>query len=69
MQGTVKWFDSRKGFGFILPDLGGGEVFVEYTELYGEGFRELVQGQRVEFEVRHTRSGPEATDVRVIGLS
>ncbi|MBF6243263.1 MULTISPECIES: cold shock domain-containing protein [Nocardia] len=65
MHGTVKWFDSEKGFGFIIPDAGGAEVFVEYTEVHGDGFRRLVQGQRVEFDVRHTKAGPEAKGVRI----
>ncbi|MFD6389333.1 cold-shock protein [Nocardia sp. NPDC060259] len=64
--GVVSWFDSGKGFGFITPDAGGAEVFVEYTELVGEGFRTLRAGQRVEFGVRETRRGPEAHHVRVV---
>ncbi|MEK0123192.1 cold shock domain-containing protein, partial [Bordetella pertussis] len=55
-----------KGFGFITPDAGGPEVFVEYTELVGAGFRTLRAGQRVEFGVRETRRGPEAQHVRVV---
>ncbi|MEV6213741.1 cold-shock protein [Nocardia sp. NPDC051833] len=65
-NGVVSWFDSGKGFGFITPDTGGPEVFVEYTELVGEGFRTLRAGQRVEFGVRETRRGPEAHHVRVV---
>lgn len=60
----MKWFDIQKGFGFISSDSGGPDVFVEYTALQGEGFRQLEQGQRVEFEVRHTKAGPEALGVR-----
>ncbi len=60
----MKWFDIQKGFGFIIPDGGGPEVFVEYTALQGEGFRQLEQGQRVEFEVCHTKAGPEAAGAR-----
>ncbi len=67
MHGTVKWFDSAKGFGFIVPDAGGPDVFVEYTEVRGDGFRQLVQGQRVEFDVRQTKAGPEARSVRIAG--
>ncbi|MFE3259016.1 cold-shock protein [Nocardia sp. NPDC059091] len=66
VHGTVKWFDSEKGFGFLSPDSGGPDVFVEYTAVEGEGFRSLVEGQRVEFEVRGTKPGPEALIVRVI---
>ncbi|MGF6880655.1 cold shock CspA family protein [Nocardia sp. GAS34] len=65
-QGTVKWFDTKKGFGFITQDSGGPDVFVDYTELEGAGFRSLAQGQRVVFEIRHTKTGPEAKDVRVV---
>ncbi|MVU76462.1 cold-shock protein [Nocardia sp. ET3-3] len=66
VHGTVKWFDSEKGFGFISPDGGGPDVFVEYTAVEGEGFRSLVEGQRVAFEVRGTKPGPEALAVRVV---
>lgn len=64
--GVVSWFDSGKGFGFITPDSGGPDVFVEYTEVVGEGFRALHDGQRVEFGIRETRRGPEAHQVRVV---
>jgi CspA family cold shock protein len=63
-SGVVTWFDSGKGFGFITPDAGGPDVFVEYTELVGGGFRTLRDGQRVEYTVTETRRGPEAHDVR-----
>lgn len=64
--GVVSWFDGGKGFGFIAPDAGGPEVFVEYTALVGEGFRTLRAGERVTFTVRPTRRGPEAQQVRVL---
>jgi CspA family cold shock protein len=64
--GTVKWFDTKKGFGFIHQDDGGPDVFVDYTELEGTGFRSLVEGQRVAFEIRHTKTGPEARNVRTV---
>ncbi|MEU0542741.1 cold-shock protein [Nocardia sp. NPDC005978] len=67
VHGTVKWFDSEKGFGFLTSDDGGPDVFVEYTAVEGQGFRSLAEGQRVEFEVRSTKPGPEAVVVRVIG--
>ncbi|MEU4319725.1 cold-shock protein [Nocardia fluminea] len=63
-SGIVAWFDSGKGFGFITPDAGGPDVFVEYTALAGAGFRTLRDGQRVEYTVTETRRGPEAHDVR-----
>ncbi|MBF6238893.1 cold-shock protein [Nocardia otitidiscaviarum] len=62
-RGTVKWFDSLKGFGFITPDDSGPDVYVEYTAIAGEGFRWLEEGQRVEFEWRRAKPGPEATHV------
>ncbi|WP_336081362.1 cold-shock protein [Nocardia sp. SSK8] len=65
-SGVVSWFDGGKGFGFIRPDAGGPEVFVEYTEVVGEGFRTLRDGQRVEYTVRETRRGPEAHQVRIV---
>ncbi|WP_280265907.1 cold-shock protein [Nocardia wallacei] len=65
-HGTVKWFDSKKGFGFITADGGGPDVFVDYTAVEGVGFRSLAEGQRVEFEVRRAKAGPEARSVRVV---
>jgi CspA family cold shock protein len=65
MEGNVKWFNNRKGYGFIEKDEGG-DVFVHYTGVEGDGFRTLRQGQRVEFEVEDTDKGPQATAVRAI---
>lgn len=65
-RGWVRWFDVRKGFGFIASESGGPDVFVVYTELVGEGFRTLVEGQWVEYEVREAKSGPEAVRVRLL---
>ncbi|MET8774752.1 cold-shock protein [Nocardia sp. NPDC004654] len=65
-QGTVMWFDTEKGFGFIAQDGGGKDVFVDYLDLQGSGFRSLTAGQRVEFELRQSKSGPEAIGVRVV---
>ncbi len=50
-QGTVKWFNAEKGFGFIAPEDGSADVFVHYSEIQGSGFRTLEENQRVEFEV------------------
>lgn len=61
-QGTVKWFNPAKGFGFISRD-GGEDVFVHYTAIRGEGFRNLEEGQRVEFTVTQGQKGPQAQDV------
>jgi CspA family cold shock protein len=67
IQGTVKWFSRTKGYGFITPD-GGGEkdVFVHYSAIQGDGFRNLEQGERVEFEVEDSPKGPQAARVNVI---
>jgi CspA family cold shock protein len=62
--GTVKWFNSTKGYGFISPDGGGPDVFVHHTAIQGTGYRELTEGQRVEFESESGQKGPQATSVR-----
>lgn len=64
--GTVKWFNQGKGFGFIEVDGGGKDVFVHYSSIVGEGYRNLDEGQRVEFTVEDTPKGPQA--VQVVGL-
>ena len=62
-QGTVKWFNDAKGFGFITQD-GGEDVFVHHTAIAAEGFRSLAEGDRVEFEVTKGPKGLQATNVR-----
>ena len=62
--GTVKWFNSEKGFGFIEQDGGGADVFVHYSAIAGGGYRELHEGQKVEFEVVQAQKGPQAENVR-----
>jgi CspA family cold shock protein len=64
-QGTVKWFNSEKGFGFIERE-GGDDVFVHFSAIQGDGYRSLEDGQRVEFDVGPGRKGEEAQNVRVI---
>jgi CspA family cold shock protein len=65
-QGTVKWFNAEKGFGFIAPEDGSADVFVHYTEIQGSGFRTLEENQKVEFEVGQSPKGPQATGVRAV---
>ncbi|MCB0994979.1 MAG: cold-shock protein [Acidimicrobiales bacterium] len=64
-QGTVKFFNSEKGYGFITQD-SGPDVFVHYSNISGSGYRSLDEGQRVEFEIGPGRKGPEALDVRAV---
>jgi cold shock protein len=65
-QGTVKWFNGDKGFGFIEQADGGADVFVHFSEIEGDGFKNLVENQKVEFEVTQGPKGPQATRVRGI---
>ena len=65
-EGTVKWFNDTKGFGFIESS-DGQDVFVHQTEIQGEGFRSLSEGQKVEFELTQGDKGPKAVQVKVIG--
>ena len=65
-QGTVKWFNSEKGFGFITPDSGNQDIFVHYSEIQATGFRSLEENQRVEFEIGQGTKGPQATGVRPV---
>ena len=62
-QGTVKWFNNEKGYGFIAVD-GGQDVFVHYSAIQADGYRSLDEGQRVEFEVTQGQKGPQAENIR-----
>jgi CspA family cold shock protein len=62
-QGTVKWFNAEKGYGFIAED-GGPDVFVHYSAIEGTGYKSLEEGDRVEFEVSQGQKGPQADNVR-----
>lgn len=64
--GTVKWFSSEKGYGFITPEEGP-DVFVHFSAIEGAGYRNLEEGQRVEFEVTQGQKGPQAASVRIVG--
>ena len=62
--GKVKWFDAKKGFGFITPDDGGEDLFVHFSSIEVDGFKSLEEGQAVEYQVAEGRKGPQATNVR-----
>jgi len=63
-EGTVKWFNAEKGFGFIAVDGGGADVFVHYSAIDAQGYRSLEENQRVEFEITQGQKGPQAERVR-----
>lgn len=65
-SGTVKWFNDQKGYGFIAPDDGGDDLFVHHSNINGDGYRTLVDGQKVEYESGQGKKGPEATNVRTV---
>jgi len=62
-QGTVKWFNQDKGYGFITPDDGGEDLFVHFSAIQGSGFRSLEEGEKVTYEVGQGRRGPQAQNV------
>ena len=64
--GTVKWFNEAKGFGFISPADGSGDVFVHFSAISGSGFRTLAEGQKVNYEVEQGAKGPQATQVTLV---
>jgi CspA family cold shock protein len=64
--GTVKWFSSEKGFGFITPEDESAEVFVHFSAISGDGYRNLEENQRVEYDVTQGQKGPQAANVRPI---
>ncbi len=64
VTGTVKWFNSSKGYGFISSE--NGDVFVHYQSIQGDGFKTLEDGQKVEFEILDTDKGPQAKDVNLV---
>ena len=64
--GTVKWFSSEKGYGFITPEEGTKDLFVHYSAIQGDGYKTLNEGDKVEYEETSGRKGPQAANVRVI---
>jgi cold shock protein len=71
VTGKMKWWASQKGYGFVVAEDGPNgtpmtEVFVHYKEILGDGRKDLLEGQRIEFNVRHTPKGPRATDVKAL---
>jgi cold shock protein len=67
LRAKVKWFDSGKGYGFLAPEAGGKDVFVHFTGIDADGYRQLEQDQIVEYEVEQSPKGPKAVNVRVVG--
>jgi cold shock protein len=65
-RGTVKWFNGAKGFGFIARAAGGNDIFVHYSAIDMGGFKALVEGQEVEFEIADGPKGPQAQNVRLL---
>ena len=65
-QGTVKWFNPDKGFGFIAPDDGGADVFVHFSAIQTSGYRTLEENQKVEYNVTQGPKGPQAAEVRTV---
>lgn len=63
VEGTVKWFDDNRGYGFIAPDDGGEDVFVHYSAVQMAGFATLDEGQRVTFDMEQSEKGPRASNV------
>ena len=64
--GTVKWFSSEKGFGFITPEDGSADVFVHFSAISGDGYRNLEENHKVEYDVMQGQKGPQASNVRPV---
>ena len=64
--GTVKWFNASKGYGFIIPNDGGSEVFAHFSAIQMEGYKSLKQGQQVEYEVQEGPKGPQASKIQTV---
>lgn len=66
VQGTVKWFNDAKGFGFIAQENGGQDVFAHYSAIVGTGFKTLAEGQKVSFILTEGKKGPQAEEIEAI---
>lgn len=66
MKGKVKWFNDKKGFGFIAKEDGSGDVFVHYSDIQMQGYKTLAEGDAVEFEVINSEKGPKAIKIQKI---
>lgn len=66
--GTVKWFNDSKGFGFITPDDGSGDLFAHFSEVRSQGFKSLAEGQRVSFDVGASPKGRQASNIQAASL-
>lgn len=66
LTGRVKWFNSQKGFGFIVPDNGAKDLFVHYSAINSAGYKTLKEGQKVEFEIESTDKGEKAVNVTIV---
>ncbi|CAA3708111.1 Cold shock protein CspB [Candidatus Portiera aleyrodidarum] len=64
--GTVKWFNDTKGYGFISPDDGGGDLFAHFSEIQADGFKSLQDGQKVSFEVTQGKKGLQAASIKIL---
>jgi CspA family cold shock protein len=65
-EGTVKWFNADKGYGFVSPEGGGADLFVHFSAIKGSGYKSLDEGQRVSYTVTEGQKGPQASDVQVL---
>jgi CspA family cold shock protein len=65
-NGTVKWFNDAKGFGFITPEDGGKDLFAHFSEIRAGGFKSLTEGQKVQFTVKQGAKGPQAGDINIV---
>lgn len=66
IRGSVKWFDEKKGFGFLSPVDGGDDIFVHFSSIQGKGYRTLKEGDSVTFEIEKGEKGPKAVNVTVV---